>query len=211
MASKLLIKISKSYVIKRQVSIKNGNLENPLRPKTPEDEYRDLFNKAMGPDYFLQIRKQVEKLNKRTKGKEFGECGQTKISGLVKKRNEGCGNTNKSEPRTMRALVLDVKERKIELSNVFIPNTLKKDEVSIKVRYAGNFKVSGFLVGSNLIPAANFTDLCILEGKIPSNQKTIIPGRELSGVVLGTGDEVDHVRVGDQVVISPCQPNTLCP
>lgn len=154
MASRFLIKIYKfNLTAVRQAATKNS-LVNPLRPRTPEDEYRDMFIKTMGSEYLKHTNKQLEKLNKRT---SQAVCGDGKISwkgsNCGKKESaasrdgskkespasrDGCKKESKcGEPKTMRALVLDVQTRKIEPQNVLIPTTLKKDEVTIQVRYSG--------------------------------------------------------------------------
>ncbi len=86
----------------------------------------------------------------------------------------------------MRAAKL-VAPKKIEIQEVAAVESIKDTEVLIDVKYCG---ICG-------------TDMHIFEGHRPDVPLPRIMGHEFSGVVSKVGAKVDHVAVGDAVVVDP--------
>jgi len=54
------------------------------------------------------------------------------------------------------------------------------------------------------------TDFYAISGAIKTKPGTLIPGHEFSGIVVQTGDDVQHVSAGDHVVVNPVIPCGQC-
>uniref|UniRef100_A0A1B6DVG1 Enoyl reductase (ER) domain-containing protein n=1 Tax=Clastoptera arizonana TaxID=38151 RepID=A0A1B6DVG1_9HEMI len=91
-----------------------------------------------------------------------------------------------SKPQ-MDALQFDPRRKQLALVKKELPGIVEKNEVIVKIAYAG-------LCG---------TDLHILEGKFPTNDRPLILGHEFCGLASSLGSEVKHIKRGDKVVIDP--------
>ncbi|XP_069685586.1 uncharacterized protein [Periplaneta americana] len=87
----------------------------------------------------------------------------------------------------MLAIQFSAKEQKLSLKTIPSPLINEKNEVVIRVAYAG---VCG-------------TDLHIVEGAFPCSESAITLGHEFCGVVSSVGSDVKHVKPGDNVVLDP--------
>lgn len=96
----------------------------------------------------------------------------------------------------MKAMVLREFKKPIMPEEVDVPRP-GEDEVLIKVEAAG---VCG-------------TDLKIQQGMVPTKKLPLIPGHEVAGVVMSTGENVTLFHEGDEVLVSfyiPCNNCRLC-
>lgn len=87
----------------------------------------------------------------------------------------------------MKALIW-TDNKKLELREVEEPNLKRPDDVKVKIYGTG---ICG-------------TDLHIIGGKMEGPTNMII-GHEAIGKVVEVGDEVKHIKVGDEVIIDPTQ------
>ncbi|XP_057670169.1 D-altritol 5-dehydrogenase-like [Diorhabda carinulata] len=88
----------------------------------------------------------------------------------------------------MEALNFTLKNKRLELEQVPIPKVTEKDQVLIKVAFAG---ICG-------------TDLHIIEGEFPCNpNKTFTLGHEFAGTVVEIGADVNIFKKGDKVAVDP--------
>ncbi|KAJ1520551.1 hypothetical protein ONE63_003668 [Megalurothrips usitatus] len=88
---------------------------------------------------------------------------------------------------SMEAIVFDPKAKKLSLAKLEVPPPPAKDEVIIKVAYAG---ICG-------------TDLHIIDGEFPCKATSFVPGHEFSGIATDVGSGVTHIKRGDRVVVDP--------
>lgn len=106
------------------------------------------------------------------------------------------GDKQFSRPQ-MEALQFDPRKKVLSLVKTDLPAIIEKNEVIVKVTYAG---VCG-------------TDLHILDGTLPCRDRPFIPGHEFCGVASSIGSEVKHIKRGDRVVVDPntgCNSCTYC-
>ncbi|XP_014273645.1 uncharacterized protein [Halyomorpha halys] len=94
----------------------------------------------------------------------------------------------------MEALQFDPQKKVLSLIQHEKPKITSDDELIVEVAYAG-------LCG---------TDIHIIGGEFPCSKTPVILGHEFSGIVREAGPGVDHVRVGDKVVIDPQSWCTTC-
>ncbi|XP_021918601.1 D-arabinitol dehydrogenase 1-like isoform X1 [Zootermopsis nevadensis] len=87
----------------------------------------------------------------------------------------------------MEAIQFDPQNKKLSLIKVPLPADPKKNEVVIRVAYAG---ICG-------------TDLHITEGTFPCRETPVTLGHEFSGVVTSVGCDVTHIKKGDNVAVDP--------
>src|SRR3972149_9540731 len=85
-------------------------------------------------------------------------------------------------PEKMRAMVLEAPEKALRPMEVSVPRP-GPQQVLIKVNACG--------VGR--------TDLHILDGELPNPKLPLIPGHEIVGTVIKTGDQVEKFSVGNRV------------
>lgn len=96
----------------------------------------------------------------------------------------------------MKAMVLREFQKPLIAEEVSEPQ-YGSGELLIKVKSAG---VCG-------------TDLKIQQGMVPTKELPLIPGHEVSGVVVAAGEDVTDFREGDEVLVSfyiPCNSCRLC-
>jgi L-iditol 2-dehydrogenase/threonine 3-dehydrogenase len=83
----------------------------------------------------------------------------------------------------------------IEIRNIPQPGPVGKNEVKLKIRKIG-------VCGS---------DIHVYHGKHPFTSYPVVQGHEYSGEVVGVGEEVSVVRVGDKATARPQQVCGKCP
>ena len=94
----------------------------------------------------------------------------------------------------MKSVVID-EPGKVRLNEIAEPE-LKSDEVLIEIQYIG-------LCG---------TDLSTYRGQSPFVTYPIIPGHEVSGIIVGIGVKVpDTFKIGDKVTVNPYTSCGVCP
>lgn len=94
----------------------------------------------------------------------------------------------------MEAVQFNPVSKTLSLEKLPIPSELNKDEVLVKVAYAG---VCG-------------TDLHVIQGEFPCKDTPVVLGHEFSGAVIAVGSEVKHVKVGDKVAVDPNSGCNVC-
>src|SRR3990172_451636 len=85
-------------------------------------------------------------------------------------------------PEKMRAMVLEAPEKALRAMEVSVPRP-GPQQVLIKVNACGVCR----------------TDLHILDGELPNPKLPLIPGHEIVGTVIKTGDQVEKFSVGNRV------------
>lgn len=85
-------------------------------------------------------------------------------------------------PETMRAMVLNTQEEPLQQQEVAVP-TPSPAQVLIKIHACGVCR----------------TDLHIVDGELTEPKLPLILGHQIVGTVVETGDQVDHLDVGDRV------------
>lgn len=85
-------------------------------------------------------------------------------------------------PEKMRAMVLESAKRPLRAMEVSVPRP-GSHQVLIKVNACGVCR----------------TDLHILDGELPNPKLPLIPGHEIVGTVIKTGDQVEKFSVGNRV------------
>lgn len=85
-------------------------------------------------------------------------------------------------PETMRAMVLNTQEEPLQQQEVVVP-TPSPAQVLIKIHACGVCR----------------TDLHIVDGELTEPKLPLILGHQIVGTVVETGDQVDHLDVGDRV------------
>ncbi len=85
-------------------------------------------------------------------------------------------------PEKMHAMVLEAPEKPLRAMEVLVPRP-NPHQVLIKVDACGVCR----------------TDLHILDGELPNTKLPLIPGHEIVGTVIKTGDQVEKFSVGDRV------------
>lgn len=104
-------------------------------------------------------------------------------------------------------------QRDVRVIDVEEPKVKHPNHVKVKVAYCGicGSDVEEYLYGPIVIPQQPH----ILTGK----QLPIIMGHEFTGIVVDTGEEVQHLNIGDEVVVNPvmgcgecnfCKTDTPC-
>ncbi|GLI33913.1 alcohol dehydrogenase [Desulforhabdus amnigena] len=89
-----------------------------------------------------------------------------------------------SIPETMQAMVLEKAGRPLQLRRVQVPRP-QPGQVLVKVAACGVCR----------------TDLHIVDGELTEPKLPLIPGHEIVGTVVETGQQVTHFHVGDRVGI----------
>ncbi|XP_034234502.1 D-altritol 5-dehydrogenase-like [Thrips palmi] len=95
---------------------------------------------------------------------------------------------------TIEAIVFDPKAKKLSFGKVDMPSPPDKNEVIVKVAFAG---ICG-------------TDLHIIDGEFPCKASPFILGHEFSGVATDIGTGVTHITRGDRVVVDPNNGCNVC-
>ena len=85
-------------------------------------------------------------------------------------------------PEKMRAMVLEAPEKALRAMEVSVPRP-GPQQVLIKVNACGVCR----------------TDLHIVDGELPNPKLPLIPGHEIVGTVIKTGDQVEKFSVGNRV------------
>jgi propanol-preferring alcohol dehydrogenase len=82
----------------------------------------------------------------------------------------------------MWAMVFEKKGFPLQLKEIPIPNPAK-DEVLIKIHAC----------------AVCRTDLHIVDGELPNPKPSLVPGHQIVGTIVKTGDEVQHIKIGHRI------------
>lgn len=88
-----------------------------------------------------------------------------------------------SVPDTMSAMVLERQGQPLKHSRVPVPDLRAPDQVLLRVEACGVCR----------------TDLHILDGELPDPELPLIPGHQIVGTVVRTGDGVTNLQPGDRV------------
>ena len=86
-------------------------------------------------------------------------------------------------PETMNAMVLEKQGQPLTRSRVPVPAMRAPDQVLLKVEACGICR----------------TDLHILDGELPDPELPLVPGHQIVGTVVRTGEAVTHLHPGDRV------------